>query len=303
MSGVITTGNHPKALWPGVNAWFGLKYDEHPVECTMVFDGSNSRKAYEEDVEATSFGLAPVKAEGSGTSYDSHSQGPTTRYTNVAYSLGYIVTKEELDDNLYMDVSKKRAGALAFSMRQTKETVGANIFNRGFNSSYVGGDGKELFATDHPTLDGTQSNELAVAADLSEASLEDMFIDIMNAKNTRGLKISLMPRKLIVPPALAFEATRIVKSELQNDTANNATNAIKTMGMLPEGVMVWHYLTDTDAWFVKTNAPEGLKHFTRTAMEFTKDNDFDTSNAKAKAYERYVFGWTDWRAAWGSPGA
>lgn len=303
MSGIITTGNHPKALWPGVNAWFGAKYKEHPMECTMVFDRSTSRKAYEEDVEQTSFGLAPVKAQGAGVQYDSHSQGSTVRYTHVAYALGYIVTKEELDDNLYAEVSMKRAASLAFSMRQTKETVGANVFNRAFNSSYTGGDGKELLATDHPTLDGTQSNELAVAADLSEASLEDLFIQIMNAKNSRGLKISLMPRKLIVNPSNAFEAERIVKSNLQNDTANNATNAIRSMGMLPEGVMVYHYLTDTDAWFVKTNAPEGLKHFERTAIQFTRDNDFDTENAKAKAYERYIFGWSDWRALYGSAGA
>lgn len=303
MAGVITTGNHPKALWPGVNAWFGAKYQEHPLECTQVFNKSTSRKNYEEDVEQTSFGLAPVKAEGAGVQYDSHSQGYTKRYTHVAYALGYIVTKEELDDNLYTEVSMKRAGSLAFSMRQTKETVAANIFNRAFDSSYTGGDGKELLATDHPSLAGDWSNELAVAADLSEASLEDLMIQIMNAKNSRGLKISLMARKLIVPPALAFEAERIVKSNLQSGTANNDLNAMKSMGMLPEGVMVWHYLTDDDAWFLKTNAPEGIKHIERKAIEFTKDNDFDTDNAKAKAYERYTFGWTDPRAVYGSAGA
>lgn len=303
MAGVITTGNHPKALWPGVKAWFGTSYKEHPLECEMVFDSDSSSKNYEEDVEITGFGQAPVKTEGQSVSYDSHTQGYTKRYTHVAYGLGYIVTREELDDNLYEKVSRSRARSLAFSMKQTKETVGSNIFNRAFNSSYTGGDGKELLATDHPSLNGNWSNELSVAADLSEASLEDIFIQIMNATNSRGLKIALTPRKLIVPPNLAFEATRIVKSNLQNDTANNAINAIKAMGMLPEGVMVYHYLTDTDAWFVKTDCPEGLKKYQRTAIEFTKDSDFDTENAKAKAYERYSFGWTDPRGLYGSPGA
>jgi hypothetical protein len=303
MSGVITTGNHPKALWPGVNAWFGTSYKERPIECEMVFDREGSEKAYEEDVEVTGFGLAPQKAEGSAVSYDSHSQGYTKRYTHVAYGLGYIVTKEELADNLYEKVSKSRAKSLAFSMRQTKEIVGSNVFNRAFDSNYAGGDGKELLATDHPSLNGSWSNELAIAADLSEAALEDMFIQIMNATNSRGLKIALTPRKLIVPPNLSFEATRIVKSNLQNDTANNAVNAMKAMGLLPEGVMTYHYLTDTDAWFVKTDCPEGLKLFQRAAIEFTKDSDFDTENAKAKAYERYSFGWTDPRCLFGSPGA
>lgn len=300
---VITTGNHPKALWPGVRKWFGASYDEHPMECEMVFDRMSSNKHREEDVEVTSFGLAPVKAQGDATEYDSHSQGITSTYNHVAYALGYIVTKEELADNLYDKVSRSRAKSLAFSMRQTKETIGANILNNAFDGNYTGGDGKEFLATDHPSLSGNQSNELSTAADLSEASLEDILIQIMNAKNARGLRISLMGRKLIVPPALAFEATRIVKSNLQNDTANNAVNAMKAMGMLPDGVMVYHYLTDADAWFVKTNCPEGMKLYQRQAVEFTNDSDFDTENAKAKAYERYSFGWTDWRSMYGSPGA
>lgn len=299
----ITTGNHPKALWPGVNAWFGVSYKERELEGMMVFDEESSSLNYEEDVETTGFGLAPQKGEGQSTSYDSHSQGVTKRYTHVAYSLGYIVTKEELDDNQYEKVSKSRARSLAFSMRQTKEVVCSNVFNRGFDSNYTGGDGKELLATDHPSLAGNQSNELAVAADLSEASLEDIIIQISLATNARGLKIALTPQQLIVPANLSFEATRIVKSNLQNDTANNAINAIKSMGLLPKGVMVYHYLTDTDAWFVKTDAPDGLKFFKRKAIEFTKDSDFDTENAKAKAYERYSVGWTDWRSLYGSPGA
>lgn len=301
---VISTGNHPKALWPGVNTWFGQKYSEHPMECSMVFDTTSSKKSYEEDVESVGFGLAPVKSQGGAVSYDTHAQGNTKRYTHIAYGLGYIVTREEMDDNLYKEVSMKRAGALAFSMRQTKETVAANIFNRGFSNSYTGADGKELFATDHPVQGGgTQSNEPSVDVDLSEAALEDLLIQIMNAQDARGMKISLMGKKLIVPPALAFEAQRIVGSELQNDTANNAINAVRSMGLLPEGVMVWHYLTDTDAWFIKTNAPDGVKHFQRVAMEFSRDKDFDTDNAKAKAYERYSYGWTDWRGVYGSQGA
>jgi hypothetical protein len=300
---VITTGNHPKALWPGVKAWFGASYNEIPLQHTEVFSVETSDKAYEEDVEMTGFGLAPVKSEGGSISYDSHTQGPTTRYTNVVYGLGYIVTEEEIEDNKYEKVSKARARALARSMRQTKEIVGSNVFNRAFTAAYAGGDGQELIANAHPTVNGTQSNYLATPADLSEASLEDMFIMIMNATDTRGLRIRLMPRKLIVPSNLAFEAERIVKSNLQNDTANNAINAIKSKGLLPEGVMTWQYLTDTDAWFVKTDAPDGLKLYNRRALSFDKDADFDTSNAKAKATERYVFGWSDWRAVYGSEGA
>lgn len=303
MAGVITTGNHPKALWPGMHAFFGRKYNEHPVEYTTLFDMERSSKNYEEDTEVTGFGLAPVKTEGASTSYDSESQSWTKRYVHTAYSLGYIVTREELDDNLYEVVSRRRIRALAFSMRQTKEIVAANVYNRAFNSSYTGGDGKELLATDHPTLDGTQSNELATAADLSEASLEDLAIQIMNAKNSRGLRISVMPRCLIVPPALAFEATRILNSQLQSGTANNDINALRSMGTFPEGIKVNHYLTDTDAFFIRTNVPDSMRGFDRIRVEFTQDNDFDTDNAKAKAYERYSFGWSDWRGLFGSPGA
>lgn len=303
MAGVITTGNHPKALWPGINAWFGLSYKERPIECTMVFDEESSTKAYEEDVEASGFGLAPIKLQGGGVSYDSHTQGFTNRYTHVAYALGYIVTKEELADNLYEKLSKSRARSLAFSMRQTKEVVAANVFNNGFDTNYPVGDAAAAFSAAHTSLNGSWSNLIAVAADLSEASLEDQIINIGNATNSRGLKIALTPRKLIVPINEAFNATRIVKSDLQNDSANNAINAIRSMGLLPEGVMIWHYLTDTDAWFIKTDCPDGIKHFSRQAMEFTKDGDFDTENAKAKAYERYSFGMSDPRSIFASAGA
>jgi hypothetical protein len=299
---VITSGNHPKLLWPGLNALFG-KYKDFPYEHTQVFDVNTSDKSYEEDQELPGFGLAPVKAEGAGVSYDTHAQGYTSRYTNVTYGLGFIETIEAVEDNKYKDRAQKRTTMLARSMRVTKETVMANIINRAFDSTYLGGDGKELIATDHPTLNGTQSNELTVAADLSEASMEDLFIQIMNATDSRGLRIRLMPQKLIVPPNLAFEAERIVKSNLQNDTANNAINAIRSMGMLPGGVMVWHYLTDVDAWFIKTDAPDSLKLFNRRELSFQKDSDFDTDNFKHKATERYAGGWSDWRGIFGSAGA
>lgn len=302
MAGVITTGNHPKLLWPGLNALFGT-YKDLPYEHTMVFDVNTSDKAYEEDVELPGFGLAPVKSEGNAISYDTHAQGYTSRYTNVTYGLGFIETIEAVEDNQYKSRATKRTKMLARSMRVTKETVMANIINRAFTAAYAGGDGKELLATDHPTLDGTQSNELSVAADLSEASLEDLLIQIMNAKDSRGLRMQLIGRKLIVPVNLAFEAERIVKSNLQNDTANNAINAVRSMGLLPDGVMKWHYLTDTDAWFIKTDCPDALKLFNRRALSFAKDSDFDTDNFKHKATERYVGGWSDWRGLYGSPGA
>lgn len=299
---VITTGSHPKALWPGVYAWFGAKYDEHPKEYTRLFDIKSSSKNYEELVEQTGFGLAPVKAEGSSTAYDSHAQGATSRGTNVAYSLGYIVTREELADNLYTEVSMQRAASLAFSMAQTRENVGANVYNRAFNSSYTGGDGKELCATDHSSLAGNQSNELATAADLSEASLEDLTIQIMDAVNSKGLKISLQPKSLIIPTALVYDAQRILKSVQRSGTADNDINALNSLNVIPE-VVVNHYLTDSDAWFIRTNAPSGLCWFDREPVQFTKDEDFDTDNAKAKAYMRFVAFWGDWRGVYGTPGA
>lgn len=299
---IITTGNHPAALWPGVRKWFGKTYDEFPVEYTKVFSTDTSDKAYEKDIEATGFGLAAQKAQGGSISYDSDSQGYTKTYNHIGYALGYIVTHEEIKDNLYEEVGTRRAKALAFSMRQTKEVVMANVLNRATDSAYTGGDGVELLSTAHPSLAGNWANEPAVAVDFSEASLEDMLIQIGQATNSRGLRIALKGQKLVVPINLGFEAERVVKSTLQNDTPNNAINALRSMGMLPEGVFVYHYLTDTDQWFVKTNAPNGLMHIEREALMFDKDADFDTMNAKAKAYERYSAGWTDPRGIYGSPG-
>lgn len=299
---VITTGAHPKALWPGIKAFWGRSYAEHPEEFVDLFDRETSDKAYEEDVEITGFGLAPVKNQGASINYDVESQGAVTRYTHVAYALGYVVTYEELRDDLYEVVSKRRSKMLAFSMRQTKENVAANVFNRAFNSSYVGGDGVSMISNAHPTTSGNQSNVLTTAADLSEAAIEDLNIQIMQAQNNKGLRISLMPQSLHVPVQTFYEANRILKSVLQNDTANNAINVLKATNAFPKGIKVNHYFTSATAWFVRTNAPDSLKYYERDAISFDQDNDFDTKNAKAACYERYSVGWSDFRGVYGTPG-
>lgn len=300
---VITTGTHPKALWPGVKAFFGKKYEQHKEEHRDLFEIDKSDKAYEEMVLTTGFGLAPKKTEGAATSYDTETQGFTKRFTNVAYALGYIVTHEELKDNLYKDKSFNRAEQLAFSMYTTKQTVAANVYNRAFNSSYTGGDGVELLSNAHPTRAGNQSNIIGTAADLSEAALEDVCIQIMKAKNDRGLQIRLMPKSLLVHPNDYFNACRILKSVQQSGTANNDINALRAEGMIPEGAKVNHFFSDTDAWFVRTNCPNSMMFLEREALSFDQDNDFDTKNAKALAYERYSVGWADWRGLYGSAGA
>ena len=301
--GVISTGNHPKALWPGIQAWWGREYKRYPDLYPQLFEVGSSEKSYEEDVEVTGFQLVPAKVQGQAITFDSESQGETTRYTHTAYAMGYIVTYEERKDNLYEVVSRRRTTALAFSMNNTVETVAANIYNRGFDSNYTYGDGVEMLSTAHPTSSGDQSNELATAADLSEASLEDIVIQIRKAKNDRGLRFQLMPRKLIIPPDLEFEAHRIMKSVLQNDTANNAINALKATGAIPEGIVVNPYLSDADAWFVKTNCPNSQKFLWREKPTFDQDNDFNSKNAMASVYARFSAGSTDWRGVYGSPGA
>ncbi len=301
--GVITSGNHPKALWPGVHKFWGMNYNQHPMECLEIFDVKRSEKAYEEDVEAYGFGLASVKAQGGGVAYDTHSQGATTRYTHVNYGLGFIVTEEEIDDNQYAEFARGRAAANARSMRITKELISANVLNRAFNSSYTGGDGVELASTAHVTQDGTQSNHMTVAADFSEAALEDMLIQVNTTTDTRGLEVALRAQKLIIPPALEFDVQRVLGSVLQAGTANNDVNAVKSLGLMPGGYSVNHWLSDSDAWFVKTDAMNGMTMFQRKDVSFTKDNDFDTGNAKAKSQERYSVGWTDWRGLFSSPGA
>jgi hypothetical protein len=299
MAGAITTGNHPKALWPGMHAFFGASYAEHPEEYREIFSVEKSSKNYEEDTALTGFGLAPTKTEAGAISYDSESQGFTKRYSHIVYGLGYVVSEEELEDNLYEIASKRRIKRLAFSMRQTKEIVSANVLNRATTSGYNGGDGVVLLSTAHTSTNGNYSNTLSTAADLSEASLEDLVVQIGQAVNDRGLNIALRPKKLIIPVNLMFEAKRILKSDGQSGSANNDINALK--GMFDFSVN--HYLTDTDAWFLKTDAPNGLTMFDRRALSFVQDNDFDTGNAKAKATMRFSVGWTDPRGVYGSVGA
>jgi len=299
----ISTGSFAKALWPGVNAWYGQAYDEHNVEYTDLFDIEKSRKAYEEDMGTSMFGLAAVKPEGASISYDSATQGFLTRYQHVTYGLGFIITREMVDDDLYDVIGKKRAQGLAFSMRQTKEVVCANVYNRAFNSAYAGGDGKELLATDHVNVVGPAYANETTAAALSEASLEDLSILTMKATNDRGLNISIHGQSLIVPPDLVFEADRILNSPLRVGTANNDLNALKNMGKFPGGVKVNHYLTSTTAYFIRTNCPDGMKLFERRADDFSMDNDFDSDNAKYKATARWSCGWTDPRGLYGNAGA
>jgi hypothetical protein len=306
MSGVITTGNISRLLVEGVKNVFGQAYEHHTKQWDMLFDQEQSRKAFEQDQQFEGFGLAPVKQEGAGVAYDSQQEGFSPKFQNLTYAKGFIVTKEAMDDNLY-NLFERRARALAFSMQQTKENVGANIYNRGFNSAFLmpGGDGVELFSTAHvngPSDSTTFSNELATPAALSEASLEDMLIQINEATDPRGLRIALRGERLIVPPKLGFEAERILNSVLQNDTGNNAINAVRSTGMLPAGHMVNNYLTSNTAWFIKTNAPDGMKAMSRQEVDFDQDMDFGTSNARFKADERYSFGWSDPRGAYGSAG-
>lgn len=300
----ISTGNIAKLLMPGLHAIWGEGYTDYPMQYVDLYDVETSEKNYEEDQLLAGFGLAPIKPEGTSITYDSMSQGLTTRYTHVAYGKGFIVTREAIDDNQYKSKALSGTRRLARSFRQTKENVGANVYNRGFSSSYLGADGKVLFATDHPTAGGgTFSNTQATAADLSEASLEDMIIQIGSTKDEAGLTIQLQARSLHIPINLQFEAARILKSTGQNDTANNAINALRAMNIFKTEPKVNNYFSDTDAWFVRTDADNGMMFFQRIAAEFANDNDFDTYNLKFKGYERYIAGWTDARGAFGSPGA
>jgi len=307
---VITTSSFAKALWPGVNKWYGDAYNEFSPQWDKLFEKHTSRRAWEEDVGVSMFGLPSVKAEGAGIAYDSSRQGFTSRYNHVVYALGFIVTREAVDDDLYDVVGKQKAKSLAFSMRQNKEIIAANIYNRAFSTSYTGGDGASLIASaggggssSHPNVaGGTWTNGVATATDLSEAALEQAVIDIRGFTNDRGLKVQAKPTKLIIPKELMFEATRILKTDGQVYSADNTLNAIKTMGVIPE-IIVNDYLTDTDAWFIKTNVQDGLKYFERDGDSFGMDEDFDTENAKYKARSRFSFGWTDPRAIYGSPGA
>jgi hypothetical protein len=301
---VITTANFTKALWPGVNAWYGKAYNEFPVEWDKLFDKNKSKRAFEEDVGVSGFGLAVEKAQGESISYDTEMQGYITRYSHVVYGLGFVVTREAVEDDLYDVVASRKAQALAFSMRQTKEIIGANVYNQAFTGGPTYGDGVSLLNSAHPNkAGGTWSNILATAADLSEASLEQASIDIQGFTNDRGLKIAVKPQSLVISYQNEFEANRIFKTVGRVGTDLNDINAIKEIGMFPGGIIVNHYLTDADAWFIKTNVPHGLKYWARREDDFGMDNDFDTENAKYKATARYSFGATDPRALFGSPGA
>lgn len=300
---VMTSGSFAKALWPGVNAWYGKAYNDYPVEWDKLVDTQKSSRAFEEEVGISSFGLAVVKPEGAGISYDSEQQGFITRYQHVVYALGFIITREMMDDDLYDIVGQRKAQGLARSMRQTKEIVVANLYNRAFNSSYTGGDGVSMINASHPTIaGGTWSNQIGTAADLSEAALEQACIDIANFTDDRGLLIAARPKSLIISRYMPFEARRILQTEGRYGTANNDVNALKDMGMIPS-VVVNHFLTDADAWFIRTDVPKGPQLFERRGDEFDMDNEWETENAKFKASARYSVGWTDPRGIYGSAGA
>ena len=293
-----------KELEPGLNALFGLEYDRYENEHTEIFDTENSDRAFEEEVMLSGFGQAPVKGEGSSVTYDTAQETFTARYSHETVALAFALTEEAIEDNLYDSLSSRYTKALARSMATTKQVKAANVLNNGFSNSFPGGDGKALMAADHPTLSGgDQSNEPSVAADLNETSLENAMIDISQFTDERGIKVNVQARKLIIPPQLQFVAERVLKTAGRVGTSDNDINALKNMGMLPEGYVVNHYLTDTDAFFIKTDAPNGLKHFVRSPMSTGMEGDFETGNVRYKARERYSFGFSDWRGIYGSPGA
>ena len=300
---VISRMQLVKELEPGLNALFGLEYDRYENQDKEIFDTESSDRAFEEEVMLGGFANAAVKPEGQGVTYEDAQETYTARYTMETIALAFALTEEAVEDNLYDKISTRYTKALARSMANTKQVKASNILNRGFNSSYLGGDGKELLATDHPTLSGDQKNELTTAADLNETSLEQALIDIADMKDERGLKIALRGMKLIIPVNLQFNVERLLKSPGRPATADNDINAVKSMGMIPQGYVVNNFLTDTDAWFIKTDAPNGLKHFTRAPIRTAMEGDFDTGNVRYKARERYSFGWSDWRGIFGSPGA
>jgi hypothetical protein len=303
MSGVITSSSFAKLLFPGLNAIFGQSYADYPVEWTALFDVQKSDMAYEEDLGMSSFGLASIKTEGGPITYDSQRQGFTTRYSHVVYALGFIITREMYEDDQYGKVGGLKAKSLARSLRQTKETVSANIYNRAFNSSYTGGDGICLCSASHVNVSGgTYSNIIATAADLSEAALEQAVIDIAGYRDDRGLLIACKPKQLIIPYQLQFDAKRILDTKLRVDSAQNDINAINNMGLF-KNVTICHYLTDADAWFIRTDVQDGMKCFERRGDQFEMENDFDTENAKYKASFRASWGWSDPRQIYGSAGA
>ena len=293
-----------KELLPGLNALFGLEYEKYGEEHQEIFEQESSERSFEEEVKLSGFSAAPVKNEGSAIAYDNAQEAWTARYNHETIAMGFSVTEEAVEDNLYDSLSARYTKALARAMAYTKQVKAASILNNGFDSNYTGGDGVELFSTAHPLVSGgTNQNEPTTASDLNETSLENAVITIGGWTDERGLKIAARPMKLIIPSALQFVATRLMESQGRVGTADNDINALRSMGSIPQGFAINHYLTDTDAWFLTTDVPNGLKHFVRTAMQTSMDGDFDTGNARYKARERYSFGWSDPLGMFGSPGA
>jgi len=298
----ISRGQLVKELEPGLNALFGLEYNNYANEHAEIFDTENSDRAFEEEVMLSGFANAPVKAEGTGVDFDSANESYTARYTNETIALAFAITEEAIEDNLYDRLASRYTKALARSMANTKQVKAAAVLNNAF-TALGGGDGKALCATDHPITAGTEQNELTTAADLNETSLEQSLIDIAALTDERGLKIAAKGMKLIIPSALQFTAERLMKSTQRVATSDNDINAVVSMGMIPQGYVVNHYLTDTNAFFIKTDVPNGLKHFNRSPMKTSMEGDFTTGNVRYKARERYSFGFSDWRGIFGSPGA
>jgi hypothetical protein len=293
-----------KELLPGLNALFGMEYSRYGEEHKEIFDTETSERSFEEETKLSGFSAAPVKNEGSAIAYDNGQEVFTARYNHETIALGFSLTEEAIEDNLYDSLASRYTKALARAMSYTKQTKAAAVLNNGFDSSYPGGDGVSLFSNAHPLVSGgVNSNIPSTAADLNETSLEAAVIQIAGWTDERGLLIAAKPRKLVVPPSLMFVATRLLETELRTATADNDINALKTNGSIPEGYAVNHFLTDTDAWFLTTDVPNGLKHFVRTPMATSMDGDFDTGNVRYKARERYSFGWSDPLGMYGSEGA
>ena len=293
-----------KELLPGLNALFGLEYARYAEQHKEIYEIESSERSFEEETKLSGFGAAPVKAEGAAIRYDDAQEAWTARYTHETISMGFAITSEAVEDNLYDSLSARYTKALARAMAYTKQVKAAAVLNNGFNSAATYGDGKTLFATDHPLVGGgTNSNRPSSGVDLNETSLEAAIIQIQQWKDERGLLIAAKPVKLVIPPALQFVAERLMKTQLRVGTSDNDINAVVSMGAVPGGYTVNNFLTDTNGWFIKTDVPNGLKHFVRKAMETGMDTDFDTGNSRYKARERYSFGVSDPLGMWGSPGA
>lgn len=292
-----------KELLPGLNALFGLEYKTYQEEHKEIYETETSERSFEEETKLSGFSAAPVKAEGAAIAYDNAQEAWTARYSHETIALGFSITEEAVEDNLYDSLSKRYTKALARAMAYTKQVKAASVLNNGFSASYVGGDGKALFAADHPLVSGGTNSNRLTASDLNETSLEAAVIQIAAWTDERGLLIAAKPGKLIVPPALMFTAKRLLDTELRVATADNDINALKAMGSIPGGYTVNHFLTDTNAWFLTTDVPNGMKHFVRTPLQNSMDGDFDTGNVRYKSRERYSFGWSDPLGMFGSPGS